>query len=328
MEEELAATIAACTAAHRRLQATVASVDDEVVRRPTLLPGWTVGHVLTHLARNAESHAGMLDAALDDRAVEQYPGGHEQRGRDIEAGAGRTAEELRADVNATMAALETAWARMTPRAWRGHGLVRGAEWPCRWLPFHRWREVEIHHVDLGLGYTPLDWPEDYVARELPLALATVPERLAAGGRAQALAWLLGRAGQPSLQLASWQAKPERYQSAPAPLLADPRVVPVFRSRLRHDAAGYEDEARRMVELAREMPGFVEIKTFRADDGESVSLVTFSSPEAHEAWRDHPEHRVAQRRGRQEFYEEYLIQVCRLAGERSFGRRRGEQGGAG
>ncbi len=319
MGEELAATIAGCTSAHRRLEETVASVDDEVARRPSLLPDWTVGHVLTHLARNAESHVRMLDAALAGGAVEQYPGGHDQRGRDIEAGAGRPADELRADVRATTAALEAAWERMTPTAWGGHGLARGAEWPCRLLPFHRWREVEIHHVDLGLGYEPLDWPDEYVARELPLALDTLPERLTSAGRARALAWLVGRAAQPSLELAPWEAKPGRYQRAPARLPADPRVVTVFRSRLRHDAPGYDDEVRRMVELARAMPGFVEIKTFRADDGERVSLVTFASPEAHEGWCDHAEHRVAQRRGRQEFYEEYLIQVCRVASERSFRR---------
>ena len=319
MDEELTATMTGCIAAHRRPEATTVPIDDQVVGRPSRLPGWTVVHVLTHLARNADSQVRMLDAALAGLAVEQYPGGPEQRSLDIAAGATRTAEELRADVHATGAELEAAWERMTPEAWRGHGLSRGAEWPCRWLPFHRWREVEIHQVDLGLGYTALDWPEAYVARELPLALGTVPDRLDAPARAQTLAWLVGRAGRPSIELAPWQ---DHYQSAPAGLRDDPRVVTVFRSRLGEDALGYDEEARRMVELARAMPGFLEIKTFRADDGERVSVVTFASGEAHAAWRDHPEHRVAQRRGRDEFYEEYLIQVCRVTAERRFCRETG------
>lgn len=325
MDEELRATIAGCTGAHRRLEETLDSVDDDAVRRPSPLPGWSVAHVLTHLARNAESHVRMLDAAVAGEAVEQYPGGHDQRSRDIEVGARRAADELRADVRAADAGLEAAWARMTATAWSGHGLTQGVEWPCRWLPFHRWREVEIHHVDLGLGYSPLDWPEDYVGRELPLALATVPDRLSTGGRARMLAWLIGRADQPSdIELAPWQSRPEHYHAAPGRLHVDPRVVTIFRSRLREEAhRRYEPEARRMVQLAQAIPGFVEIKTFRADDGERVSLVTFASPEAHATWREHPEHRDVQRRGRDEFYDDYLIQVCRVLSERRFSRRRDE-----
>jgi heme-degrading monooxygenase HmoA len=63
------------------------------------------------------------------------------------------------------------------------------------------------------------------------------------------------------------------------------------------------------QLARKMPGFVSIKTFEAEDGECVSIVEFASEEAHKAWRDHPLHRIAQERGRAEFYSEYHIQVC-------------------
>jgi heme-degrading monooxygenase HmoA len=73
----------------------------------------------------------------------------------------------------------------------------------------------------------------------------------------------------------------------------------------------------MIELAEKMPGFGEVKTFTAEDCERVSLVSFASPEDHAAWRAHPDHRVAQRRGRDELYDEYLIQVCRVVAERAF-----------
>ncbi len=61
-------------------------------------------------------------------------------------------------------------------------------------------------------------------------------------------------------------------------------------------------------MARSLPGFVDFKTFSADDGEHVSLVTFASLEAHQMWRDDPRHRRAQERGRVAFYLEYSIQV--------------------
>ncbi|HYC55081.1 MAG TPA: antibiotic biosynthesis monooxygenase [Candidatus Binatia bacterium] len=88
------------------------------------------------------------------------------------------------------------------------------------------------------------------------------------------------------------------------------ILTVFRSRLRAEHLHeYEETAERIEALARTMPGFVSIKTFAAGDGERVSLVAFESQAAHQAWREHPEHRRAQELGRQKFYSEYSIDVC-------------------
>jgi heme-degrading monooxygenase HmoA len=94
------------------------------------------------------------------------------------------------------------------------------------------------------------------------------------------------------------------------------IVTVFRSRLREDAGDdYERTAAEMEQRARSMPGFVDFKLFVADDGERVSLIVFASRSAHDAWRDDPEHRAAQRRGREEWYASYSIQVAELLHER-------------
>jgi heme-degrading monooxygenase HmoA len=89
------------------------------------------------------------------------------------------------------------------------------------------------------------------------------------------------------------------------------VTIVFRSRLRPDAdlAELEVLGARMAELAAAMPGFVSYKDFAAADGEAVSLIEFASLETLAAWRNHPEHLQAQRRGREAFFAEYRIQVC-------------------
>ncbi|HXQ58895.1 MAG TPA: antibiotic biosynthesis monooxygenase [Acidimicrobiales bacterium] len=100
--------------------------------------------------------------------------------------------------------------------------------------------------------------------------------------------------------------------------AAPSVVTVFRSRLRPGSVEeYEPLAERMVELARAMPGFVDYKTFAADDGERVTVVTFSSLEDHRAWRNHAEHRRAQTLGRERLYESFAIQVCTCISETRF-----------
>jgi heme-degrading monooxygenase HmoA len=88
-----------------------------------------------------------------------------------------------------------------------------------------------------------------------------------------------------------------------------QVMTVFRSRRRHQAeAAYQGAAHEMEELARGMPGFVDFKTFVAEDGEQVSLVTFASSLAQQAWRDDPRHRRTQQQGRDAFYLEYTVQV--------------------
>lgn len=97
------------------------------------------------------------------------------------------------------------------------------------------------------------------------------------------------------------------------------VVTIFRSRLRAEHEGYDETVDEMEAAARTMSGFVDFKTFRADDGERVSIVVFDSRDAHEAWRDDPRHRAAQQRGREEWYAEYRIQVCSLEYDYSFHR---------
>lgn len=92
------------------------------------------------------------------------------------------------------------------------------------------------------------------------------------------------------------------------------VVVVFRSRMRQDLpeatlSELGAIAQRMHELASGMPGFISYKDFVAEDGENVSVVEFESPETLAAWRDHPEHKTAQERGRADFFAEYRIQVC-------------------
>ena len=76
---------------------------DADVAEQSLLPDWTRGHVLTHIARNAEGITRTLDGALRGQAVPRYPLGQAGRTADIEAGAGRNVAELIVDVRDTAA---------------------------------------------------------------------------------------------------------------------------------------------------------------------------------------------------------------------------------
>jgi heme-degrading monooxygenase HmoA len=90
-----------------------------------------------------------------------------------------------------------------------------------------------------------------------------------------------------------------------------QVITIFRSRRRPGSeVAYTALADEMARAARAVPGFVDFKTFDADDGEHVTVVTFATTEAHRTWRDDPRHVRVQQRGRDELYLEYSIQVGR------------------
>ncbi|HEY5014375.1 MAG TPA: maleylpyruvate isomerase N-terminal domain-containing protein [Acidimicrobiia bacterium] len=182
---------------HRRLERSIASLTDAQAAAPSRLPDWTVGHVLTHIARNADSVVRRLEGAARGEVVDQYPGGREGRVAEIDAGARRGAAELLADVVHTNRAIDAAIDAMPPAAWTNLARdVRGTEETASAVVFGRWREVEAHHVDLGFGYEPADWPLEMVDRWLPEALASVADR---ADHRLLLAWVLRRAdGAPEL----------------------------------------------------------------------------------------------------------------------------------
>ena len=207
---ELARDIAGATLAHAGLVSGLGALTDAQVAQPSLLPGWTVGHVLTHIARNADSHALMLQAADRGEVGQQYPGGVQQRNDEIEAGAARPAREQVADLAAAAVRLEAVWAEMSPMGWEGDGLSVVGQVKVADLPFRRWRETVVHHADLGLGYSWADWPGEYVRLELqrsmmlwasrkPMGLTTLPAAATALSDHERLAWLLGRTVPPGLE---------------------------------------------------------------------------------------------------------------------------------
>lgn len=191
--------IAGCRESHRKLFDTLAGLTDELARRPSLLPGWTVGHVLTHIARNADSVLRRLDGARRDEVVDQYPGGEAGRAAEIEAGAGRPAAELLTDVTRSARAVDELSGSLPAEAWdRLTRSVSGRLSPASAVLRSRWHEVEVHHVDLGLGYLPERWPTDMVADWLPRQLSGLAQRTDPNAL---LAWTLGRALAP--ELAPW-----------------------------------------------------------------------------------------------------------------------------
>ena len=130
---------------------------------PSLLPGWTRGHVVAHLVLNAEGLAGALEGVREERAVPMYAS-QEARDGDIEELAGADPGVLRDRLLAATTAIHDAVdgapedlyagrIERTPGSDRTFTAGRVGEM--------RLREVEIHHADLDLAYTWADWPSDF-----------------------------------------------------------------------------------------------------------------------------------------------------------------------
>lgn len=189
--------VAGCVAAQAGLDTALVGLDDAAAHRPSLLAGWSVGHVLTHIARNADSVVWRLEGAARGELRDQYPGGLEQRKTDIEAGAARPAAALVADVRRTSAAVTGVMAGLPTEAWDAPSRTsRGVVESSRDAILSRWREVVVHHGDLGLAPVPL--PPELVAAWLPRELARLAERT---DPARLLSWIIGRGDAPVL--AAW-----------------------------------------------------------------------------------------------------------------------------
>src|SRR5436190_7190810 len=139
-ERALEEHIAGCTAAHRCLVDHLETLLAEGAldaSAPSRLPNWSVGHVLTHLARNAESFVGVIAAAARGEVGSQYPS-MEARELGIEQGAPRPAGEQVADVRATIESLHAAWSDGTDTIWSRRWRNAFGEQPVGEIPFRRW----------------------------------------------------------------------------------------------------------------------------------------------------------------------------------------------
>lgn len=175
--DDLGGLLRAAAAAQRRMQASASRMTDEDCRGPSLLPGWSRGHVLTHWARNADGQSRMLLAAMHGDIAAQYPGGDAQREADIEAGAARPARLILGDVRTAIAQIEDVWHRMPADAWSRPTAARIGQRPAWMSVWARWRESEIHHVDLDAGYAHGHWPAEFVDLLLPRVIPTLATRL-------------------------------------------------------------------------------------------------------------------------------------------------------
>ncbi|MDX3458847.1 maleylpyruvate isomerase family mycothiol-dependent enzyme [Streptomyces sp. ME02-8801-2C] len=144
-----------------RVRAAIDAMPDDAVTAPSALPGWTRGHLLTHLARNADALVNLLTWARTGIPAPMYTS-PDQRVTDIEAGAGRPLTEQRADVRESAARFRKAAEALSADAWSATVVSgQGRAIPASEVAWLRAREVWIHLVDLRVGIGMDALPPDF-----------------------------------------------------------------------------------------------------------------------------------------------------------------------
>lgn len=154
----LAESLAWAADGQAHLRGLMTRMGGEAFTARSSLAGWTRAHVLTHLARNADAMINLLHWARTGEPTPAYPS-PQAREDDITAGAGRTPDEIRADVVATSDRLADAVRAMPEKAWAARVRnVQDVEIPAVAVPWIRAREVWVHAVDLDVGASFKDLP--------------------------------------------------------------------------------------------------------------------------------------------------------------------------
>ncbi|TXS51038.1 maleylpyruvate isomerase family mycothiol-dependent enzyme [Streptomyces sp. t39] len=149
--------LASVREATERLLTAVAHLDNAAAAEPSRLPGWSRGHVMAHLSRNADALVNVL------RGLPMYVSS-DARDADIARDAARPLRAHLDDLRESAARFDAEGA--APADWdRTVELRNGVTDRAARVPFRRLVEVELHHVDLGVGYELEDLSEEFTARE-------------------------------------------------------------------------------------------------------------------------------------------------------------------
>jgi heme-degrading monooxygenase HmoA len=96
---------------------------------------------------------------------------------------------------------------------------------------------------------------------------------------------------------------------------------LFRSKLTEQAGDdYQAMNAEMESLVRQNPGFIDVKSYKSEDGERLTVVWWRDEESLREWRQQVRHREAQSTGRKKWYEYYKLEVAEVIRASAFDRK--------
>jgi len=91
--------------------------------------------------------------------------------------------------------------------------------------------------------------------------------------------------------------------------ATPYYAVIFSSLKNPDDSGYEAMSLRMEELVKQQPGYLGHESVR--DGLGITVSYWNSLEAIRNWKANSEHLFAQATGRQKWYADFKVRICKV-----------------
>ena len=147
----------------RSFEAVLGRLTDEEFDAPSLLPGWSRGTVLAHVAGNGDALVNLLTWARTGVETPMYAS-PEARDACIAETAALPPAQLRAAVLAATARLADAVRDLPEQAWSAEvRTAQGRAVPASEVPWMRCREVWVHAVDLDAGTGFEEVPDDVLA---------------------------------------------------------------------------------------------------------------------------------------------------------------------
>lgn len=155
-------------------------LDEEAVRRPSLLPDWSRTHVIAHLSRNADAFSQVLRQVTAGEPAFMYASAEARTTGIEETVDSSDVDALLKDAEEACARLGDALAACSADPATPYTKVLGGDetWRLDSVGRRRRAEVEIHHADLGIGYVPDDWPTDFslaMVKQRQDEMAALPE---------------------------------------------------------------------------------------------------------------------------------------------------------
>jgi heme-degrading monooxygenase HmoA len=100
------------------------------------------------------------------------------------------------------------------------------------------------------------------------------------------------------------------------------LIILFRSKLTDEAGeNYQAMNAELESLVRKNPGFIDVKSFKAEDGERLTVVWWRDEASLQQWRELVRHRFAQETGRRKWYEYYKMEVAEVIRQSNFERKK-------
>ena len=100
-------------------------------------------------------------------------------------------------------------------------------------------------------------------------------------------------------------------------LQPPYYAVIFTTYLTEDLTDYLETAERMEALAEQQEGYLGIESVR--NGLGITISYWKDLEAVAQWKNNVEHTEARKRGREQWYKQYQLRICKVEREYGFER---------